>query len=76
LLSEDVKKINNPHIRHFKVPQEYSFHGPKQILSDGSWKSATAGDEMNFSAVGYFFAEKMYEKYGVPVGLIETAVGG
>ncbi|MBU9722210.1 MULTISPECIES: sialate O-acetylesterase [Bacillaceae] len=76
LLEADVESIHNPQIRHFKVPQEYSFHDEKEYLANGQWKSAISDDKMHFSAAGYFFAEKMYEKYGVPIGLIETAVGG
>ncbi|GAE29464.1 sialate O-acetylesterase [Alkalihalobacillus hemicellulosilyticus] len=31
---------------------------------------------LNFSAVGYFFANELYETYEVPIGLVHAAVGG
>jgi sialate O-acetylesterase len=30
---------------------------------------------LQFSAVAYFFAKKIFDKYGVPVGLINASVG-
>ena len=35
-----------------------------------------ADDVQTFSAVAYFFAKKLYEKYHVPIGLINASVGG
>ena len=31
---------------------------------------------LQFSAVAYFFAKDLYEKYHVPIGLINASVGG
>lgn len=31
---------------------------------------------MEFSALAYFFAKEMYEKTGIPVGLINSSWGG
>jgi sialate O-acetylesterase len=31
---------------------------------------------LQFSAVAYFFAKKIFDKYGIPVGLINASVGG
>jgi sialate O-acetylesterase len=33
-------------------------------------------DVLEFSAVAYFFAKKIYEKYHIPIGLINASVGG
>ncbi len=76
LFAREIKEINQPFIRQFIVPQEYDFHAPKKSFSSGNWINATQNDVMNFSAVGYFFAQKIHEKYGVPIGLIYSAVGG
>lgn len=76
LFANEIKQINEPFIRQFAVPQEYDFHAPREDFSGGTWTSATQNDVMDFSAVGYFFAEKIYEKHGVPIGLILSAVGG
>ncbi|WP_440896486.1 sialate O-acetylesterase [Amphibacillus sp. Q70] len=76
LFSEEMKMVNQPQIRQFSVPQNYNFHQPKKQLSGGKWLKAAAEDVLNFSAVGYFFAEKIYQEHDIPIGLIQTAVGG
>ena len=30
----------------------------------------------SFSAIGYFFSKKIYDKYKIPIGLLFTAMGG
>ncbi|WP_099466784.1 sialate O-acetylesterase [Konateibacter massiliensis] len=65
-----------PDIRMFQVPKEYCFEGPCEVLSDGSWRKATAKNIMDFSAAGYFLAKNLYEAYQIPIGLIHAAVGG
>ncbi|MFS0861913.1 sialate O-acetylesterase [Fredinandcohnia sp. 179-A 10B2 NHS] len=76
LFSEEMKAVHQPFIRQFTVPQEYNFHGPTRFVENGSWINASGTSVMDFSAAGYFFANEIYEKYGVPIGLIATAVGG
>ncbi len=72
---EDMK-ANNPCIRQFKVPQEYDFHGPRKDYSTGQWVPVSPETVENFTAVGYFFAKALYARYGVPIGLLASAVGG
>lgn len=45
-------------------------------LPGGYWKSANPDDVRRFSAVVYFFAKTIYDKYHVPIGLINASVGG
>lgn len=66
----------NPNIRQFTVPQRTSFHGPLASLEGGGWLGASPDTISGFSAVGYFFAKRLYERYQVPVGLILSAIGG
>ena len=42
----------------------------------GPWKIFTPETVADFSAVAYYFGKELYEKLGVPVGLIHNAVGG
>ncbi|MCL2442922.1 MAG: hypothetical protein FWD13_05580 [Treponema sp.] len=64
-------------IRHFKVGQEWDFTGERDELNEGgSWVSASVERLHEFTATGWFFAKEMYGKYGVPIGLINTAWGG
>ena len=65
-----------PQIRHFWIPTITDLNGPQDDLPTGYWKSANPEDVLEFSAVAYFFAKKIYEKYHVPIGLINASVGG
>src|SRR5690606_35025756 len=40
------------------------------------WIMATLEQILDFSAVGYFFARTLFDKYKVPIGLINASVGG
>ncbi|HEX6848443.1 MAG TPA: sialate O-acetylesterase [Chitinophagaceae bacterium] len=74
--AKEIAEANNPHIRHFWIPTLTSLTGPKDDLPTGYWKWANPVDIRPFSAVAYFFAKKLYEKYHVPIGLINASVGG
>lgn len=69
-------RASNPHIRQFTVLQRYDFHGPMDSMEGGCWDGATPETIPGFSAVGYFFAKRLLERYNVPVGLILSAIGG
>ena len=71
-----VSKVHNELIRHFEVPKTPRFDGPTDDIYEGTWKKATQVNLYPFSAVGFFFAELVNKNQGVPVGLIQTAVGG
>lgn len=42
----------------------------------GNWTPTNAGTAAEFSAVGYYFGKKLTVESGVPIGLIQLAVGG
>ena len=42
----------------------------------GSWVPTTSATASGFSAVGYYFGKKVAQESGVPIGLIQLAVGG
>ena len=74
--AKDIAGANNPQIRHFWIPTLTNLQGPQDDLPTGYWKAAIKDDVRPFSAVAYFFALKIYEKYKVPIGLINASVGG
>jgi sialate O-acetylesterase len=74
--ADEVAKANNPEIRHFWVPNVTNMQSPQEDLPGGSWKWANPKDIGEFSAVAYFFAKALYEKYHVPIGLINSSWGG
>jgi sialate O-acetylesterase len=72
----EIEQANNPQIRHFFIPTLTNLQRPHNDLPTSYWKSANPQDVRQFSAVAYFFAKKIYEKYRVPIGLINASVGG
>ncbi|ASV29571.1 sialate O-acetylesterase [Maribacter cobaltidurans] len=74
--ADEIAIANYPEIRHFKIPTQTSLIGPEQNFQGGEWQVATKDEIRNFSAVAYFFAKKIYERYGIPIGLINASVGG
>ncbi len=76
LYEDEVRNAEHSFIRQLQVPMVYDFSAPREDLSGGEWRSVTPETIMDFSAVGYFFAKAHYAKYGVPVGLVLTAIGG
>lgn len=71
-----VEHASNPDIRHFGVATTYRFKDEANDFESGEWLETNPENILNFSAVGYFFAQALYEKYQVPIGLIRIAVGG
>jgi len=76
LYAGEIAKANYPEIRHFLVENTANLQAPQNDLPDGSWKWANPTDVNEFSAVAYFFAKALYEKYHVPIGLINASRGG
>ncbi|MGL2999975.1 sialate O-acetylesterase [Flavobacterium sp. RSSB_23] len=68
-------QANNPMIRQFLVAQDLS-GTPKEQLKEGKWRNANAESLKDFTAVGYFFAQKIYAELKVPIGIINTSWGG
>lgn len=76
LYPEETENSKNEKIRQFLVPDDYTFKKPRKNLSGGSWKAVNSENLPEFSAVAYFFAKKVFSETGVPIGIINSAVGG
>lgn len=61
-------------LRMITIPRNAS--GAAQSSFKGQWLPATAGNSPNFSAVALWFAWKLREETGVPVGIIHSSWGG
>ncbi len=72
----EIANSENNFIRHFEVPDKYNFNEPQKDLSAGSWQKANPKNILSFTAVGYFFAKELYDKYKIPIGLINASLGG
>ena len=71
---EDVQKADHPQIRYFQVPQTLSLKRQDDLKS--SWSVCTPKTVLSYSAVGYFFGQKLHRELNVPIGLISTNWGG
>ena len=76
LYGAEIANSENPYIRYYEVPDKYNFSNPQKDLASGEWKETNPENILSFSAVCYFFGKELYEKYKVPVGLINSALGG
>ncbi|WP_274652100.1 sialate O-acetylesterase [Paenibacillus humicola] len=72
----DIARAGSDSIRQFLVPVKYDFERPQTDFEAGCWEAADPQSVLNFTAVGYFFAAKLYDKYRVPIGLINASLGG
>src|SRR5450432_4186044 len=68
--ADEIAKAEYPAIRQFYIPTLTDLQRPHDDLPTGYWKCANPKDVNKFSAVAYFFAKTIYEKYHVPIGLI------
>lgn len=76
MFGEEIARYANPKIRYVKIPLSYSFHAPQADVLPCSWVELNPETAGNFSAVAYFFAKELIETTNVPIGLINSSVGG
>ncbi|SHG62501.1 sialate O-acetylesterase [Flavobacterium defluvii] len=72
---KEIANSDYPMIRHFGVAQDLSGK-PKDDLKAGKWEVANKETVGNFTAVGYYFARKLYTELKIPIGIINTSWGG
>lgn len=78
-MEKEKIRCANPQIRFFDYP-EVSY--PEQIEEAdygreyGFWRVCTPSQLERFSAVGYYFAKKIQERYEIPVGIVGCNWGG
>lgn len=75
-----IAEADQPLIRLFAVDRNVAFTEVEDCV--GKWVICTpeslvsTGGAKGFSAVGYLFGKEMYQTLKVPVGLIQSSVGG
>ncbi len=63
-------------IRNFFVPTRLDVTKVYDDLPPGVWTKAVGTDLLAFGGLTYFFARQLYEKYHIPIGIINSSVGG
>jgi sialate O-acetylesterase len=71
---KEIANSNFPKIRFMKVPQNVSAFPLDSV--GGNWQVMSPETSGNASATAYFFAKKLYGELKVPIGIIQSAVGG
>src|SRR5207302_5242190 len=71
----EIASANYPTIRLLHADRRTSEY-PLDEIAAKPWAECTPESVRTFSAVAYFFGRHLYQKLGVPIGLIETSWGG
>jgi len=74
--AKEIAEATMPEIRQFYVPTKAVISGPVDDTPGLKWVAATPKTVLDFTVIGYFFAKKLYDQYHVPMGIINTCVGG
>lgn len=72
---DEINDSNYPLIRHFGIAQDLN-GTPKEDLKAGKWEVSNKETVGNFTAVGFYFAKKIYAELKIPIGIINTSWGG
>jgi sialate O-acetylesterase len=73
---EDIAGANFPEIRNFFIPTASDVSTIHKNLPPGKWISASPENVLGFGAVTFFFARSIYKEYKVPIGIVNSSVGG
>ena len=76
LYADEVKDYENLMIRYVKTPTSENYHRPLEDIPEVSWLPLTTDNALSYAALCYFFARDLYEKTKVPIGIINSSVGG
>jgi len=72
----EIAAANYPNIRLMNVPLTYSTNQMDELAAQAMWDICSPSTVGSFSGTGYFFGRKIHLETGIPIGLIESAVGG
>ncbi|MDP4240561.1 MAG: sialate O-acetylesterase, partial [Bacteroidota bacterium] len=73
---DEIPNADYPQIRNFFVPTLSDVTRLHEDLPPGKWLEANSKNLPDFGAATWFFAKRLYNKYHVPIGLINSSVGG
>lgn len=73
---DEIANANYPDIRYIKTPTSNYYKGPLEDLTGGEWLSCSPETIWKYCAVPYFFGKHLHLEKGIPIGLINSSVGG
>ncbi len=71
---EAIADARSPEIRFLKVP--FNISATPLDTMGGSWTPLSPQTAGNFSAAAYFYAIKLQKELHVPIGIIQSSIGG
>lgn len=76
--TKDIDSYENPKIRLFRVQNDTDTKGVRDDIRPTriNWKPLNKENAWLFSAMGYFLGQRMFNKSGVPQGIIINSWGG
>lgn len=72
----EINTADYPQIRNFFVSAESDISHQHADLKPGKWVKTDRQTILGFGATSWFFALQLYKKYHVPIGIINSSVGG
>ena len=75
-VADKVRSYSNPNIRYLKIPQQFNYVRPNTDMQIRPWQDITPQNCGEVSAICYFMARQLQEQTGVPIGIVNSAVGG
>jgi sialate O-acetylesterase len=73
--AEEIAAANFPLIRQIRISHAVAT-SPAETVKTNGWQPAAPETVGSFTAVGYFFARDLFQKLGVPIGLVHASWGG
>ncbi len=73
---EEIATANYSEIRNFFIPTLADATKLHDDLPPGKWQEASPKNVLEFGAAAYFFAKQLYQQYHIPIGIINSSVGG
>ncbi len=69
----EISLADYPQIRYYKVPRKFY---PEQEVPKASWSVCSPQTASEFAAIAYYFARNIQKELNIPIGIIQTPVGG
>ncbi|HVZ24680.1 MAG TPA: hypothetical protein VG842_01410, partial [Sediminibacterium sp.] len=72
----EIASADYPEIRNFFIPTAADVRSGHTELPGGQWLATSPQTVYSFGAAAYFFAKDLYQHYHIPIGIINSSVGG
>lgn len=75
-VADEVRNYSNDNIRYLKFPHQFNYVRPNDDVHILPWQNITPANCAEVSGICYFMARELQSRYNVPIGIINSAVGG